>query len=76
MTDIKPFRIDIPQATLDAIRTKVKAYEWHEMPRGAGIENSWGLWRQSRLHEIALRLLGKRLRLAQMGSRTQSLSAV
>ncbi len=31
-----PFRIDIPQATLDSILDKVRAYEWHEMPRGAG----------------------------------------
>ena len=36
-----PFKIDIPQATLDAIRAKVRAYEWHEMPRGAGLEDSW-----------------------------------
>jgi microsomal epoxide hydrolase len=41
MPNIKPFKIDIPQATLDGIRAKVRAYEWHEMPRGAGIENSW-----------------------------------
>ncbi len=36
-----PFKINIPQATLDAIRAKVRAYEWHEMPRGAGLEGSW-----------------------------------
>src|ERR1700733_5132987 len=36
-----PFRIDVPQATLDTIRDKVRAYEWHEMPRGAGLEGSW-----------------------------------
>ena len=41
MTDIRPFKIDVPQAMLDGIRAKVRAYEWHEMPRGAGIENSW-----------------------------------
>ena len=29
-----PFKIDIPQATLDSIAAKVRAYEWHEMPRG------------------------------------------
>ncbi|MGB8365319.1 MAG: epoxide hydrolase family protein [Rhizomicrobium sp.] len=36
-----PFRIDIPQATLDAIHAKVRAYEWHEMPRGPGLEGTW-----------------------------------
>ncbi|HEX4861927.1 MAG TPA: epoxide hydrolase [Rhizomicrobium sp.] len=36
-----PFKVDVPQATLDAIRAKVRAYEWHEMPRGAGLEDSW-----------------------------------
>lgn len=41
MTDVKPFRIDVPQAMLDGIRAKVSDYEWHEMPRGSGIENSW-----------------------------------
>jgi microsomal epoxide hydrolase len=41
MTGIRPFRIDVPQAMLDGIRVKVRAYEWHEMPRGAGIESSW-----------------------------------
>jgi microsomal epoxide hydrolase len=35
------FEIDVPQSTLDAIRAKVKAYEWHEMPRGSGLEGSW-----------------------------------
>jgi microsomal epoxide hydrolase len=41
MMDIRPFRIDVAQATLDGIRAKVRAYEWHEMPCGGGIENSW-----------------------------------
>jgi microsomal epoxide hydrolase len=41
MTQPKPFKIAVPQATLDGIREKVRAYEWHEMPRGAGLENSW-----------------------------------
>ncbi len=36
-----PFKIDIPQATLDAIHAKVRAYEWHEMPRGPGLEGTW-----------------------------------
>jgi len=41
MTDIKPFKIDVPEAMLDGIYAKVRAYEWHEMPRGSGLENSW-----------------------------------
>ena len=36
-----PFKVDIPQATLDAIRAKVLAYEWHEMPRGPGLDDTW-----------------------------------
>jgi microsomal epoxide hydrolase len=38
---MKPFKIDVPQATLDAIRAKVAAYEWHEMPRGEGLDGTW-----------------------------------
>jgi pimeloyl-ACP methyl ester carboxylesterase len=41
MSAPSPFRIEIPQSTLDAIRAKVAAYEWHEMPRGAGLDGSW-----------------------------------
>jgi len=37
----RPFKIDVPQAALDAIRAKVRGYEWHEMPRGPGLEGSW-----------------------------------
>ena len=36
-----PFKIDVPQTTLDAIRAKVAVYAWHEMPRGEGLEGSW-----------------------------------
>jgi pimeloyl-ACP methyl ester carboxylesterase len=36
-----PFRVAVPDATLEAIRTKVRGYEWHEAPRGAGLEASW-----------------------------------
>lgn len=38
---MKPFKIDVPQAMLDAIRSRVKAYEWHEMPRGEGLDGTW-----------------------------------
>jgi pimeloyl-ACP methyl ester carboxylesterase len=37
----QPFKIDVPQTMLDAIRAKVRAYEWHEMPVGEGLEGSW-----------------------------------
>lgn len=38
---MKPFKIDVPQKTLDAIRARVRDYDWHEMPRGDGLEGSW-----------------------------------
>ena len=38
---MKPFKIDILQATIDSIRAKVRAYEWHEMPRGDGLDGTW-----------------------------------
>ena len=36
MLDAKPFKIDIPTETLDAIRKKVIAFPWHEMPDDGG----------------------------------------
>jgi microsomal epoxide hydrolase len=36
-----PFKIEVPQAKLDHIRARVKSYEWHEMPRGEGLDGSW-----------------------------------
>lgn len=41
MSDPKPFRVDIPQTTINAIAKKVHDYEWHEMPSGPGLEDSW-----------------------------------
>ncbi len=41
MSEPKPFRIEIPQTTLNAITRKVHDYDWHEMPRGTGLEDSW-----------------------------------
>lgn len=38
MTTCKPFTIEIPQATLSAVRAKVAAYPWHEMPDDGGWE--------------------------------------
>jgi pimeloyl-ACP methyl ester carboxylesterase len=37
----QPFKIAVPQATLDGIAARVKAYEWHEMPRGEGLDGTW-----------------------------------
>jgi len=36
MTSIHPFRIDVPDETLDRIRTRVAEYPWHEMPDDGG----------------------------------------
>jgi microsomal epoxide hydrolase len=41
MSAPRPFKIDVPQSTLDKIRDKVRAYEWHEMPRGEGLDGTW-----------------------------------
>lgn len=41
MAEPTPFKIDVPDAMLNAIRAKVRAYEWHEAPRGEGLEDSW-----------------------------------
>ena len=38
MIDCKPFRIDVPEETLDSIRKKVIAFPWHEMPDDGGWE--------------------------------------
>jgi len=35
---IKPFKLDIPEKTLQEIYTKVKNYPWHEMPEDGGWE--------------------------------------
>jgi pimeloyl-ACP methyl ester carboxylesterase len=36
MTSIHPFHIDVPDETLDRIRTRVAEYPWHEMPDDGG----------------------------------------
>ena len=38
---MKSFQIHVPQNVLDAIRARVRDYDWHEMPRGEGLEGSW-----------------------------------
>ncbi len=38
---MKPFKIDVPDSTLENIRAKVRAYEWHEMPRGEDLIGTW-----------------------------------
>ena len=38
MTDCQPFKIDIPDETLETIRRKVAAFPWHEMPDDGGWE--------------------------------------
>ncbi len=36
MTGIHPFRVDVPDETLDRIRARVAEYPWHEMPDDGG----------------------------------------
>ena len=36
MNNCQPFKIDVPETTLDAIRQKVLAFPWHEMPVDGG----------------------------------------
>ncbi len=38
---MNPFKIEVPQAKLDHIRARVRGYEWHEMPRGEGLDGTW-----------------------------------
>lgn len=38
MTSIQPFHLDVPDETLNHIRSRVAAYPWHEMPDDGG----WG----------------------------------
>ncbi len=36
MTSIQPFRIEVPNAVLEDIRTRVASFPWHEMPDDGG----------------------------------------
>ena len=36
MTAIRPFTLDVPEATLAEIRARVAAFPWHEMPADGG----------------------------------------
>src|SRR5690348_3324771 len=38
---LRPFKVEVPEATLKSIRERVRAFEWHEMPRGEGLEGTW-----------------------------------
>ena len=41
MIGAKPFQIAIPQTTIARINCRVRDFEWHEMPRGAGLDGTW-----------------------------------
>ncbi|MDE2630088.1 MAG: epoxide hydrolase [Alphaproteobacteria bacterium] len=41
MSEPRHFRVEIPQATINAIMRKVHDYEWHEAPEGPGLAESW-----------------------------------
>jgi microsomal epoxide hydrolase len=36
MTSVRPFRLDVPDETLERIRARVAGYPWHEMPDDGG----------------------------------------
>ena len=36
MTGARPFRIEVPDRTLERIRSRVAEYAWHEMPEDGG----------------------------------------
>src|SRR5258706_3935849 len=37
----RPFEIAVPQDTIEKIRARVRDFEWHEMPRGDGLDGTW-----------------------------------
>ena len=39
MSAVRPFRLDVPDATLDDIQRRIPAFPWHAMPR----ERGWAL---------------------------------
>jgi pimeloyl-ACP methyl ester carboxylesterase len=41
MSDLQSFKIEVSEAVIGGIRERVRAYEWHEMPRGDGLEGTW-----------------------------------
>jgi pimeloyl-ACP methyl ester carboxylesterase len=41
MIEAKPFRIAIPQTSIARINRRVRDFEWHEMPRGPGLDGTW-----------------------------------
>jgi microsomal epoxide hydrolase len=41
MIAAKPFQIAIPQTTIARINRRVRDFEWHEMPRGPGLDGTW-----------------------------------
>jgi len=41
MAAVRPFKIEVPEATIRAIRERVRNYDWHEMPRGEGLDGTW-----------------------------------
>lgn len=41
MASTTPYRIEVPGRILEEIDRKVRAYRWHAMPCGPGLEESW-----------------------------------
>ncbi|HEX2591858.1 MAG TPA: epoxide hydrolase [Rhizomicrobium sp.] len=38
---MEPFTIDVPQPLIARINRRVRDFDWHEMPRGEGLEGTW-----------------------------------
>ena len=72
MTEIRPYRIEVPQADVDDLRERLHRTRWGtEMP-GQG----WSRGRTGRLPQGPRRLLGRRVRLARRGGGAQRVAAV
>ena len=56
---MQPLKIHFSDAELARIKTKVSAYEWHEMPEVALGGRSLGLRHRYGVFTRALRLLGR-----------------
>ena len=62
-SEIKPYRIDIPQSDLDDLRQRLGRARWPDELPGVG----WDRGRPARLPQGPRRLLGHDLRLARPG---------
>ena len=83
MTQAQPFQVTVSDETLDAIRAKVAAFPWHEMPDDGGWEYGANLdymqelcayWVNDydwRAHEAAINRFSRAVRRAPRSKRGQ-----